>query len=192
MKKINGFTMAEVLITLGVIGVAAAVTLPAIIKNYNDRIIVERLRKSYNTLYNGIRMSEVDNGYMEDWPASTDMNVYDYYDKYFQPYFKGITLCKKPANCGYKNLDGSKWTGRNFTIVTDKSRLLFKLIDGTVVFYPRNSANTYINWFYVDVNGPKGPNVYEKDVFMFIRGTEKGIEPRYKALTIMKNGWKMP
>ena len=34
IKKIFGFTLAEVLITLGIIGVVAAMTLPTLIQNY--------------------------------------------------------------------------------------------------------------------------------------------------------------
>ena len=42
------FTLAEVLITLGVIGVVAALTLPAFINNYEKHVTLTRLKYSYN------------------------------------------------------------------------------------------------------------------------------------------------
>ena len=44
MKK--GFTLAEVLITLGIIGVVAALTMPMLIQNYKNRVYVNQLKKN--------------------------------------------------------------------------------------------------------------------------------------------------
>lgn len=44
----NGFTLAEVLITLGVIGVVAAMTLPAVINNVENRVNINKLKKEYS------------------------------------------------------------------------------------------------------------------------------------------------
>lgn len=43
--KSNAFTLAEVLITLGITGVVAAMTLPQLIKNYKEKVLLQRLRK---------------------------------------------------------------------------------------------------------------------------------------------------
>ena len=187
------FTLSEVLITIAVVGVVAAMTLPSLIKNYNNYVTEQKLKKAYNTVYNAIRMAEVDNGPMKDWPKSEEMEVYSYFDTYFKPYFKGIKLCKNTTDCGYKNFNIKQWqeANTNWSICTDNSRLLFQLIDGTVVFYPRNSGNWYVSFFYVDINGTQKPNTFEKDVFLFKRGTTKSIEPTGKALEIMQNGWKI-
>ena len=48
MKK--GFTMAEVLITLGIIAIVAAMTLPSLVQNYQEKVTVNRLKKVYSTL----------------------------------------------------------------------------------------------------------------------------------------------
>lgn len=45
MKK--GFTLSEVLITLGIIGIVAVLTVPAVMKNYQNRLYVAQLRKAY-------------------------------------------------------------------------------------------------------------------------------------------------
>lgn len=46
----NGFTLAEVLITLGIIGVVAALTIPALIKKYQEIVTIEKLKKVYTTM----------------------------------------------------------------------------------------------------------------------------------------------
>ncbi len=61
MHEIKGFTFAEVLITLGVIGIVAALTLPSVIQNYQKKVTVERLKKTYSTLAQAIQMSVKDN-----------------------------------------------------------------------------------------------------------------------------------
>lgn len=43
MKKVFAFTLAEVLITLGIIGIVAAMTIPTLINNYQKKITVTRL-----------------------------------------------------------------------------------------------------------------------------------------------------
>ena len=46
MRKNNGFTLAEVLITLGIIGVVAALTIPTLISNTNSRRFASQFKKS--------------------------------------------------------------------------------------------------------------------------------------------------
>ncbi|RAI14912.1 MAG: hypothetical protein DKM22_05330, partial [Candidatus Melainabacteria bacterium] len=65
-KKLNkasltkkGFTLVEVLLTLGIIGVVAAITIPNLVQNSQNRELVSGLKKTYNTLTNGFKQSEV-------------------------------------------------------------------------------------------------------------------------------------
>ena len=48
MKK--GFTLAEVLITLGIIGVVAAMTMPTLINNINNKQNIAALKKAYSLI----------------------------------------------------------------------------------------------------------------------------------------------
>ena len=64
MKK--GFTLAEVLITLGIIGVVAALTLPNMIKNHQKRVMVAQLQRTYNAIVNAMP-SYLDE--VHDYPA---------------------------------------------------------------------------------------------------------------------------
>ena len=49
-KRKIAFTLAEVLITLGIIGVVASLTLPSVIQNYKKQVTVNQLKKAYSTL----------------------------------------------------------------------------------------------------------------------------------------------
>lgn len=56
------FTLAEVLITLGIIGVVAAITLPILIQKYQKQVWVSQLQKSVSTWDNGFKMMLADAG----------------------------------------------------------------------------------------------------------------------------------
>ena len=208
--KKAAFTLAEVLITLGIIGVVAAMTIPTLIAKYQKKQILVQLKNSFSVVSNAIRLSEVDNGPMSIWPTGAEMDVNAYWTKYLKPYFANPVLCATKSDCGYDDdLDREKWScGSRWGILTDDTRLLFMLKNGTIVFLPRNShaqdgTPIYASQLYIDVNGASSPNECGKDVFMFIR-TDKGImpysspgkdcntNPEFCADTIMKNGWEYP
>lgn len=69
MKK--GFTLAEVLIVLGIIGVIAETTIPTLYNNFQKQVVVTRLQKAYTSLYQAIRLSENDNGEIAQWDFGT-------------------------------------------------------------------------------------------------------------------------
>ena len=48
MKK--GFTLSEVLITLGIVGVVAVLTIPGVMKNYKNRLYTAQLQKAYSQI----------------------------------------------------------------------------------------------------------------------------------------------
>ena len=61
-KKFFAFTLAEVLITLGIIGVVAALTIPTLISNHQKKVYVTQLKKAVNTLTNGFKLMLADTG----------------------------------------------------------------------------------------------------------------------------------
>ena len=50
------------MITLGIIGVVAALTMPALISNHQKKVYVTQLKKSVNTLTNGFKLMLADAG----------------------------------------------------------------------------------------------------------------------------------
>ena len=186
--KIRAFTMAEVLITLGIIGIVAAMTLPSIMTNYQKKVIATKLKKTYSILNQAFMQSQQVNGDFDTWPIGEEIEDVDkYFNFYYKPYFNGVQICKNAKKCGYKsNLPWQNLSGKsvNWGLITDTTRVFFILNDGTTVFIPRNSTHSsgepaYVNYLlmYVDVNGYKSPNVLGKDVFQFVMDKNNTIKP---------------
>lgn len=65
--KSKGFTLAEVLITLGIIGVVAAITIPTLMQNSQDKEKITALKKTYSTLSQAFSMAKAENGDPTNW-----------------------------------------------------------------------------------------------------------------------------
>ena len=61
MKKL-GFTLAEVLITLAIVGFIASITLPSLNASTNERQHITALKKSINTLTNAAMFASMEDG----------------------------------------------------------------------------------------------------------------------------------
>ena len=166
MYKQKAFTLAEVLITLGVIGVVAAMTMPTLIKNYQKKVTVERLKSTYSLLYQAVRMSENDNGTLDTWEIPEESSAYDvgkgFAEKYFTPYLKKTKECRQ-KDCFSEYLyylDGK-------TVKNTFDRYSLQLANGVVInFFPRK--NYKLCEISIDINGKKGPNTLGKDRFILI------------------------
>ena len=160
MKK--AFTLSEVLITLGIIGVVAALTMPSLITNHQKKQTVVQLRKVYSELQNVIKLSEIDNDPMSEWDFP-QKNTYEdpegikqFIEKYYLPYFKSAKLVKRSQTNGYSPIPAIN-TNFSYYIILNNGVIL--------AFYPC-IKNDYI-WLFVDLNGMKGPNRAGRDVFVF-------------------------
>lgn len=90
MKK-NAFTLAEILITLGIIGVVAALTMPSLIQNYRKHVVETRLAKVYSVMNQAIKMTSAEYGEPTVWmkdcgitmaPTCTIEEVEDWFNTY--------------------------------------------------------------------------------------------------------------
>lgn len=72
----TAFTLAEVLITLGIIGIVAALTMPMLIQNYNKKITEVRLKKFYSVMNQTIDRLKVDYGDTANWDYTVD-NIFE-------------------------------------------------------------------------------------------------------------------
>ena len=109
-KLKNGFTLAEVLITLGIIGVVAALTIPTLIGNYQKKEVAVRLQKMYNTIQNAISLAEEENGPSEYWLFDNDEKATEFYN----------TQIKSKMNC-VKTKDKVAAYGNNSCYLADGS-----------------------------------------------------------------------
>ena len=215
------FTLAEVLITLGIIGVVAALTLPTVISNYKKQVTVSKLQKAYSTINNAFKQSEAANESSEFWDDPFVTGSQPYFEKYFKPYLNGAKQCFSYQECGYKERCPYKFLNNDeapfvtsmdaHSLKTD--RFAFYLPDGTFywILTGGGGSDNYApaSVLYIDINGGDGPNIISKDVFQFTRKTGKGILPscyQYSQASInsdcstsgscctakiMQDGWKI-
>lgn len=221
MKNKKAFTLAEVLITLGIIGVVASMTLPTLVNKYKKQEAITRLQKTYTVLNQALKLSEAENEAYEYWQAASDMGAGEYFDKYWKPYFKISRKCNTYKECGYSSI--APWVLLNgqpstLNVVIPVLRSTFYTPDGVLIAISGFTGSTDLDdpsaavdtSIYVDINGPKNPNQYGKDFFVFVR-TKKGIMPKgydardtavdancsksstglYCAAKIAKDGWRM-
>lgn len=176
------FTLAEVLITLGIIGIVAAMTLPALVGNYQKNVAVNKLQKVYNILSNAIRRAEADHGEYKDWEdgSTAGIGAEAYFNKYWKPYIKVLKVCDTFQECNYKDLhpflqaDGSMH-GTDF--IRRNYRVPFIVADGVMINVLTGGDGGSNESIIVDINGGNLPNKMGRDVFMFIRVSGKGIVP---------------
>ncbi len=78
-KSIKAFTLAEVLITLGIIGIIISITLPALIHHQKKIIIESRLKKFYTVINQAILQAETEFGDKENWYIKNNDDFFNTY-----------------------------------------------------------------------------------------------------------------
>ena len=176
LKRKVAFTLAEVLITLGIIGVVAALTLPNLIANYKKQVTVSKLKQSYTTIAQAFKMAEAENGKLSDLyefkPASPTetVNKQEFLTNLVQNYI--LPYLKTPNDYGFSNMHsqfgytGTTWTSYFFMlsngalVQTDFISTCLRKEDGVCV------EPAYGNiMLIIDINGLNPPNEAGKDIF---------------------------
>ena len=178
------FTLAEVLITLGIIGVVAALTLPTLIQNHQKQVYVTQLKKAYSTINNAMNKMAADEGVV-DWSQTCFGNYVsmENENECFERLTKQLNILnskKRGENC---NAD---WCRSSIDEWATLSSFILITQDGAQYIFECGMPN-----LVVDVNGPtKGPNLEGRDIFKFnVRTDNNKIEP-YGATHWNSDAWK--
>lgn len=202
----NGFSLAEMLITLAIIGVVATITMPALQVNTQKAQVIPALKKAVNTL------ETVNQQIIHDYEVRALRSVleddWSNYDELLKNYLVGST--RAGANYFFNTENGG--IGAN-TAIVGKDSIAFFVYNGAEI-----DGRTY-RQVAVDTNGVKAPNRFGKDVFIVyvdsIDGsvTPKGstslatqdqsnwtnkcandsepVDPQYCFGAIVENGWEI-
>ncbi len=155
---LRGFTLAEVLITLGIIGVVAALTIPTLLQTQKEKSTIAAVKKDTSLISNAIKMAIANEG---KFSGTTTEDFYNY----ISPYFNVSKYCGTGAGCwttdNIKYLHGQEWSDYNSSLYKNAI-----LTDGSFlqVYY---NPNANYGEFRIDVNGNKGPNTQGIDIFYF-------------------------
>jgi prepilin-type N-terminal cleavage/methylation domain-containing protein len=170
-RSIRGFTLAEVLITLGIIGVVAALTMPSLIAKHKEKETVSKLKKVYSTLDNALRLAINEQGVTADNWGLVYLQPQLFAD-IIKPHLIISKDCGQSTGCWgstYYNLVGDDDINFNDSKSSDFSK--FILNDGTAIaiWVQANlvSDPDMLGWIAADLNNRKPPNKYGEDVFWF-------------------------
>ncbi len=182
MKRANfkGFTLAEVLITLGIIGIVAAMTIPTLVNNYQKQEYVTALKKFYTTTNTALKAMAADNGCPGDLSCMKETGTYEL-ENQFASYFKVAKNCQKSIVAGcfttetpdhYEPTSGESVAhlanGYLYTFSTlDGMSVAADIYDNCTSSSPSGPFKSLCGRIIVDINGPKVPNRYGRDTFMF-------------------------
>lgn len=216
-QKILGFTLAEVLITLTIIGVVASMTIPTLMNNYQKKEYTTRLKKFYVTANEALKLMSLDKGCTNDLRCTglfdSGTNHQSLGDE-FVKYFKVAKDCGTALNQGCWSTVTNEYYDGSGTNENWDNYVAYKFItaDG-MSFYIHNYANgcggdwstgatrnmsQTCGYIRVDVNGPeKGPNYRGRDIFQFWITNGKGallypqcgIDDNYNGTN---NWWRNP
>lgn len=183
LKRLNSFTLAEVLITLGIIGIVAGMTIPILMQNIQDAQLKTAWKNTYSILSqaainvmhdNGDTFKSICNGVVEAVDGS------DCLKSKFSPYLSYVKDCTCYNGTGTL---GDCWANQTYAgdgktpyysswvteINTKYSGLVLK--NGAFVVFEQRSP-TCTDSIYnrcgiiqVDVNGSNKPNTYGRDIF---------------------------
>ena len=177
LHKKAAFTLAEVLVTLGIIGVVAAVTLPTLVANYQKTVWVNQLKKTYTTLNEGYKQMAASEGcttlrcadISEDWPITNfDFTIAKTKEKFVKTFkLENIYVGGVPSNSIYnykiKYLSGDE---DNFSVLggSGVSSLVGTTSSGEIISFTNTLFGPLI---VVDINGLKSPNTLGRDIWAF-------------------------
>ena len=178
--KINGFTLSEVLITLGIIGVVAAITIPALMNNAQKKDDFAKLQKAYSTITGISSTIRNNNGGEFTGLAASHPELLNL----FKPYMNVIKICQNLAespNCYLGNTDDVYnlqggimgdispyyFRGEAKLVTADGMMYNFEFLNSNCAGsnYSRNGTPENCGGVMVDINGAKPPNTVGKDIF---------------------------
>ena len=185
-KKV-AFTLAEILITLGIIGIVAAMTIPTLISNYNKKQTVTRLKQTYSILSQALSMAQAEHGDPTTWDLSgirgadsldPDFPKEELITAFSQKYL--IPYVKVTRNFGYNDsrligygertapTTGLKYVNSGYMFLLSNNVYVNVSLSGRCIEYDgdtciKRSVNNIV--FLTDMNGFSQPNTVGKDLF---------------------------
>ena len=182
MKKSGrkAFTLAEVLITLGIIGVVAALTIPTLINHYQKVVMSARNKKFVSSINQAVLRSTADNGPPNEWPKHILYHdseaLYDWFDEYIMQYMKILkdcrhdsraciaeySYCHTPDRC----TSASGISNSNVLYVFNDGSMIIALTGGGLDQETGITTGLTIHIRF-DANGYAKPNQYGRDIFSY-------------------------
>lgn len=189
-NKQSAFTLAEVLITLAIIGVVAALTIPNLVMKYKEKATVTKVQKAYSVINSAYKMALANNGELSTWGFTKNSTIEE--DEEGNSYLAGDTMkninilwntigkhlnivdkcmpeqsnCYRPETLYNLNLEdcNSEVDKLSFLTLNDGTTIL----GGWIENFSCNNKNDMCGDFAIDINGIRNlPNAKGRDIFYF-------------------------
>ncbi len=189
-KKKIGFTLAEILITLGIIGVVAALAIPTINSNLRKKKLAVQFKKTYADLNNAAQSFYQTEGY-----SVHDANEYLYKDN------KSSSVNEKTIDLFLSHFNGhARTTSDRWKSYDVQNNITQKNLNGTALTaqYPCDMTSVHLDMtgrlyafddnisrygidygpkICVDINGNANPNRLGYDRFVFVFTNNNTVVP---------------
>ena len=196
--KHAGFTLAEVLITLGIIGVVSAITIPSLMTKIQKRQLETQIKANYSSIQQAIKFADYDDvSYDTGFKDADDASMKNWFDTILGKHLKVESLCINKAGCWHKGGivkdllgDGPLWSG-NSDVGIGGNIITFRTAKGAYYnlngyldshsynYFGVKSSTKDVLVFYFDANGDRKPNRIGKDIYIMV-WTDKGLVPAGK------------
>lgn len=191
LKRIAAFNLAEVLITLGIIGIIAAITLPALINKRQNKVLEAQFKKSYSQLSQVIQSVVMDEyGSIVEIKNDEVTNFVNYISKrYVKTYSckRGRYWTDMFEDSNFTSADVCVFIRKIYKTLNNKSGdarfndAIISVIDGSTIYFDvaAEGETTYGSVLVaLDVNGWKNkPNRYGYDFFVFLLEKDGKLTP---------------
>ena len=178
-SKKCAFTLAEVLITLGIIGVVAAMTLPTLISNARYKELETGLKRGYSLIAQALNMYQAETGEILIPESATNRKLKFILMKYMKVLIdcgfgnesdNSACVSSQSNSIIYKNFNGTN--SIQLHLFDDGQ---FILNYGSLIMIENSTSGSLKMYISIDTNGYlKSPNRLGQDLFMF-QLNEKGI-----------------
>ncbi len=181
LRRKAAFTLAEVLITLGIIGVVAAITMPVVIARYKAKVMEAQFKKTYSIVSNATRMLVYEgfSPYDEFGVRGTADDPINYaVDQYVRVLNAKLCVSRNDDSCAYANSKNNAMenlTGKSTYCGLPINRDRYALTKDNIAVFIGSYSPHYI---MADINGPnKGPNRLGHDIHSFKIMPDNNIKP---------------
>ena len=197
----KAFTLAEILITLGIVGIISALTIPTLIQNYKKQVLVNQLKKATSEISQGLQLMMAEDEVTSLTQINGAVSYCSYHNRFetdwhciplgkrFLSSFKGsryVTNIQDIPNYKWKYLNEEKYEVPGIVsahILADGAMILWgeHWLGDTLMTedgHPLNREDIgYVMLMTIDVNGFKGPNQWGRDLFYFMASPEGNLIP---------------
>lgn len=184
-KFVWGFSLAELLIAVAIIGVIAALTIPGVIANYQRKALLTQLQKSYVELQESLLILKTENYqkglYGSSLNKKSSTSIRNSAGKFLLGYYKITQDCETDTQpcfaSKYADLSSmtySDYSCEGYSVVVAGGAAICivpasiteeEVSDGTGETTTKETKNPAV--VYIDVNGSKEPNIGGRDMFTF-------------------------